>query len=50
MVYEINRSPLSNSNLKINTEILSGKVTYYDNLRVFGALAFAHVKKDKLEA
>ena len=30
-------------------EVWSGKLVNYSNLRVFGALAYAHVKKDKLE-
>jgi len=27
----------------------SRKLTYYENLMAFGALVFAHIKKDKLE-
>jgi len=30
-------------------KVWSGRPVDYENLRVFGALEFAHVKKDKLE-
>ena len=31
-------------------EVWSGRPADYSNLKVFGALAFAHVKQDKLDA
>ena len=31
-------------------EVWNGRLADYENLRVYGALAFSHVKKDKLEA
>lgn len=35
---------------EILMEMWSGKLADYDNLKVFGVVAFANVKKDKLEA
>ena len=49
-VYLINRSPSSALEYKTPMEVWSGSPADYSNLRVFGALAYAHVKKDKLDA
>lgn len=49
-IYLIDRSPSSVLNCMTPMEVCSGRLVDYENLRVFGALAFAHVKKDKLEA
>ena len=48
--YLINRCPSSAIDFKTPMELWSGKPADYSNLRVFGALAYAHVKQDKLEA
>ena len=48
--YLINKSPSSALEYKTPMEVWSGSPTNYSNLRVFGTLAYAHVKKDKLEA
>ena len=48
--YLINRCPSSALGFKTPMELWGGKPSYYSNLRVFGALAFAHIKQDKLGA
>uniref|UniRef100_A0A251V331 Putative zinc finger, CCHC-type n=1 Tax=Helianthus annuus TaxID=4232 RepID=A0A251V331_HELAN len=47
--YLVNRSPSTAIGLKTPMEMWSGKKEEYDNLRVFGTLAYAHVKQGKLE-
>ncbi|WVZ24349.1 hypothetical protein V8G54_002893 [Vigna mungo] len=49
-VYLINRSPSSALNFKTPMEVWSGRPTDYSHLRVFGSLAFAHVRGDKLDS
>lgn len=44
------QSPSSALEYKTLMEVWSGSPANYSNLRVFGALAYAHVKKDKLDA
>lgn len=44
------QSPSSALEYKTLMEVWSGSPANYSNLRVFGALTFAHVKKDKLKA
>ena len=48
--YLINRYPSTGIDLKTSMEVWSGIPADYSNLKVFGALAFAHVKHDKLDA
>ncbi|CAJ2678716.1 unnamed protein product [Trifolium pratense] len=48
--YLINRCPSTGIDLKTPMEVWSGKPADYSNLKIFGALAFAHVKQDKLDA
>ena len=48
--YLINRCPSTGIDLKTPMEVWCGMPTDYSNLKVFGALAFAHVKQDKLDA
>jgi len=48
--YLINRCPSTRIDLKTPMEVWSGKLADYSNSKVFGALAFAHVKQDKLDA
>jgi len=50
VAYLINKSISFSLNYKTLMKVWSGRPAYYENLRVFGALAFAHVKKEKLEA
>jgi len=49
-IYFIKNSPSFALNFKAPMEEWSRKPTYYDHLRVLSVLAFASVKKDKLEA
>ncbi|WVZ11959.1 hypothetical protein V8G54_016489 [Vigna mungo] len=49
-VYLINRSPSSALNFKTPMEVWSGRPADYSHLRVFGSLAFAHVRGDKLDS
>ncbi|WVZ00077.1 hypothetical protein V8G54_026146 [Vigna mungo] len=49
-VYLINRSLSSALNFKTPMEVWSGRPTDYSHLRVFGSLAFAHVRGDKLDS
>ncbi|WVZ14807.1 hypothetical protein V8G54_012373 [Vigna mungo] len=49
-VYLINRSPSSALNFKTPMEVWSGRPANYSHLRVFGSLAFAHVRGDKLDS
>lgn len=48
--YLINRSPSSAIGFNTPMEMWSGKAADYSNLRIFGCLAYAHIKQDKLEA
>jgi len=48
--YLINRCPSTGIDLKTPMEVSSGRPEDYSNLKVFGALAFAHVRQDKLDA
>ncbi|GAU10233.1 hypothetical protein TSUD_417410 [Trifolium subterraneum] len=48
--YLINRCPSTGIDLKTPMEVWSDKPTDYSNLKIFGALAFARVKQDKLDA
>nr|KYP64656.1 Retrovirus-related Pol polyprotein from transposon TNT 1-94 [Cajanus cajan] len=47
--YLINKCPSSALNHKTPMEAWHGKPVDYSNLRVFGSLAYAHVKEGKLE-
>ncbi|WVZ11552.1 hypothetical protein V8G54_016082 [Vigna mungo] len=49
-VYLINKSPSSALNFKTPMEVWSGRPADYSHLRVFGSLAFAHVRGDKLDS
>ncbi|WVZ12209.1 hypothetical protein V8G54_016739 [Vigna mungo] len=49
-VYLINKSPSSALNIKTPMEVWSGRPADYSHLRVFGSLAFAHVRSDKLDS
>ncbi|RDX92512.1 hypothetical protein CR513_25348, partial [Mucuna pruriens] len=49
-IHLINRCPLSAIGFKIPMKLWNVKPTNYSNLRVFGALAFVHVKQDRLGA
>ncbi|WJX42094.1 hypothetical protein P8452_29365 [Trifolium repens] len=48
--YLINRCPSTGIDLKTPMEVWSGRPADYSNLKVFGALAYAHVRHDKLDA
>ncbi|KAK2414734.1 secreted RxLR effector protein [Trifolium repens] len=48
--YLINRCPSTGINLKTPMEVWSGRPSDYSNLKIFGCLAFAHIKQDKLDA
>ncbi|WJX64387.1 hypothetical protein P8452_49170 [Trifolium repens] len=48
--YLINRCPLTGIDLKTPMEVWSGRPCDYSNLKIFGCLAFAHIKQDKLDA
>lgn len=48
--YLINRCPSSAINFKNPVEHWSGQPADYSGLRIFGCLAYAHVKQDKLDA
>ncbi|RDY05572.1 hypothetical protein CR513_10585, partial [Mucuna pruriens] len=48
VVYLINRCPSSTIGFKTAMELWNIKFSDYSNLKVFGSLAFAHVKEDKL--
>lgn len=48
--YLINRSPSSVIGFNTPMEMWSGKAADYSNLKIFGCLAYAHIKQDKLEA
>ncbi|KAK9054827.1 hypothetical protein SSX86_025906 [Deinandra increscens subsp. villosa] len=48
--YLVNRSPSTAINLKTPMEIWSGHKGDYKDLKVFGTLAYAHIKEDKLSA
>ncbi|KOM37136.1 hypothetical protein LR48_Vigan03g051700 [Vigna angularis] len=50
VVYLINRSLSSTLNYKTPMEVWSGRPADYSHMKVFGSLAFAHVKGDKLDA
>ena len=49
VAYVINRCPSTALNFKILEEVSPGHPRDYSKLRVFGCLAYAHVKGDKLE-
>jgi len=46
--YLINRCPSTAIDFKTPMEVWSGKPANYSSLKVFGALAYAHIKQDKL--
>jgi len=48
--YVINRCPSSTLNFKTPMEAWSGEPSNYSKLKLFGLLAFAHVKQGKLAA
>jgi len=45
----INRCPSTTMNMKTPEEVWSGHPLTYDRLRVFGCVAYAHIRQDKLE-
>ncbi|KAK3026954.1 hypothetical protein RJ639_040360 [Escallonia herrerae] len=45
--YLVNRSPLAGIDCKTPEEVWSGKHANYENLRIFGCPAYAHVNDDK---
>jgi len=45
----INRCPSTGIDFKTPTEVWSGKPADYLSLKVYGALAYAHIKQHKLE-
>ena len=47
--YLINRRPSLAIGLKTPMEMWSGYLVNYENLRIFGCVAYAHVKQGKLE-
>ena len=47
--YLINRCPSSAIQFKTPQEVWSGKPPKYDNLKIFGCVAYAHVKQSKLD-
>ncbi|KAH9678410.1 hypothetical protein KPL71_025698 [Citrus sinensis] len=47
--YLVNRSPSTAIECKTPIELWSGRVTDYSKLRIFGCVAYAHVKQGKLE-
>ena len=47
--YLINKCPSTGIDLKTPMEVWSGRPANYSNLKVLGALAFAHVRQDKLD-
>ena len=47
--YLINRCPSSAIEYKTPIEVWSGRTVSYGNLRIFGCVAYAHIKQDKLE-
>nr|KYP63308.1 Retrovirus-related Pol polyprotein from transposon TNT 1-94 [Cajanus cajan] len=48
-VYCINRCPSTALEFKTPQEVWSGRKVDYSELRVFGCIAYAHIKQDKLE-
>src|SRR4030067_1462565 len=48
--YLINRCPSTDIDLKTPMEVWSGQPADYSTLKVFGSLAYAHIKQDKLDA
>ena len=49
-VYLVNRSPSTTLDFMVLEEVWSGRAPDYKHLRVFGCIAYAHVKQGKLEA
>ena len=47
--YLVNRSPSTAIECKTPIELLSVRVADYSKLRIFGCVAYAHVKQGKLE-
>ncbi|KAH9717204.1 hypothetical protein KPL71_021739 [Citrus sinensis] len=47
--YFVNRSPSTTIECKTPIELWSGRVADYSKLRIFGCVAYAHVKQGKLE-
>ena len=47
--YLINRCPSSAIDYKTPIEAWSGRAAAYGNLRIFGCVAYAHIKQGKLE-
>ena len=45
----VNRSPSTTIECKTPIELWSGRVADYSKLRIFGCMAYAHVKQGKLE-
>ena len=48
-VYIVNKSPSKAIGLKTPEEIWSGKPPHLSRMKIFGCVAYAHVKKGKLE-
>ena len=48
-VYLINRCPSTALDMKTPEEIWSGHPPILNRLKVFGCLAYAHIRQDKLE-
>lgn len=47
--YLINKCPYSTVKFKTSMEIWSGNPADYMDLKVFGCIAYAHIRRDKLE-
>ena len=47
--YLVNKSPSTAIGCKTQMELWSGRIADYSKLRIFGCIAYAHVKQGKLE-